>query len=135
MMDAVNYLRGYARITERIARLDKEIKDAEEDIELSAVNYDGMPKPSDTGKPTESLAVKLVDLKRQLEAVRTEKWRERKKIEDTIASVDDLMISKLLSMRYIDLMLWDDIADTLHVTTRYAMMLHSKGLQEVEDII
>ncbi len=68
---------------------------------------------------------------------RLDKEREKllsvlNEIVNLIALVDDITYRRLLSMRYIELMKWEDIAEEMHHNERYIFKLHKKALSEAE---
>ena len=78
---------------------------------------------------TANRAIKIEELQQEITGLYTQMITVRREIELFIRTLPDLKLRSLLEMRYLSGFKWETIADTLLMTTRSAMRLHSRALQ------
>ncbi len=65
----------------------------------------------------------------RLKLARAARRQAKKQAEEIISRVpEDLHMREIMSMRYIDLMLWKDISECLDLELRWIMRLHKRAL-------
>ena len=140
-MTAKEYLSQIRLLTARLEMIDSNINTIrEEQLTLRSAWPDGQPHGTKTGDPTSQKAIELMELleeyeHRQIEC-RSQLWRKKIEIIDTIGEVKDPDCHKLLFLRYVDMLTWEEIAVTMHYTYQWvAGPLHGKALEKISGII
>lgn len=133
-MTAKEYLQQYKAATKIIERVRAEYEEQMEQIESIRSSIDGMPRSGVISKKVEEDAVRLAEKAEEL--VQLEVWavEVRQDIIHTINRISGAP-ADILRERYINLLLWEDVADTVGYSLRRTFELHREGLEEVETII
>lgn len=135
-MTAKEYLQQYKEATKIIERVRAEYEEQMEQIETirSDLGGDGMPRSGEVSKKVEADAVRLAEKAEEL--VQLEVWavEVRQDIVRTINKISGAP-ADILRERYINLLLWEDVADTVGYSLRRTFELHREGLEEVETIM
>lgn len=126
----------YGRKTEQLASVLEQIEDLRALAEKSTTVLSQVPGGSGMNDSRiEALVVKISELEEQLGRL----WKERDKkyidILNVIKELPDNRCRKVLEKRYLELMMFDSIADALGRTTRYIYTLHDIGLKDAEKIL
>ena len=126
------YLKSYRFISNRINSLELQIEELRESKEQAkSQQITDMP----SGNKQTDLSDYIVKLER-LEEKAIKKCDERKKqkieIESTILDVQDDIESDILYKRYISLMEWDDIAESIGYCTRQILRYHGQALHNMK---
>ena len=155
--NAKEYLMQYRIIKARLRAIDSMILEIREELTgagLASMRSpwpDGQPRGTGTGDPTgeqaardadaraeeyrEKLRRQLLDLEvRELRA-RSELWRQRVEIEETLGQVGDYAFQDLLRMRYIEGKTFELIAVEMGYSWRHTVRIHGEALQAVEKIL
>lgn len=137
-MNAKEYLSEYKKLAIKIKLLNRDIEKLIAEIGGGSIGIDdGMPRGTPLPDKEAEIAVKLVELKDEREAVLTLCIKKRKQIEDTIFAVQDPVYQQLLHDRYISMMNWAEITEDLGLTNEQYVRgkLHSRSLQAVEFVL
>ena len=155
-MTAKEYLRQYRAIASKLRAIDVMIADIRKELSnIGMVSIrspwpDGQPHGSGTTDPTGSLAAKAADLGteerrealksqlldleiRELRA-RSELWKKRIEIEETLGEVLDPIYHDVLHRRYIEGQSFELIAVELNYSYRHVIRLHGEALLEVDKL-
>lgn len=130
-----DYLKSYRDIKSKVAIIELEIEELEEQAEAIVPVNDGMPKEIFKADRTGNLAVRIADMVRGLSELRLELMDRRKAVSDLILAIPDSRYSQLLYKRYILLDTWDKIANDMHYDHRYILRLHGEALLMVAEIL
>ena len=140
-MTAKEYLSQYKLLSVRLEMIEANIKATrEERLTLSSSWPDGQPHGTKVGDPTSQKAIELISL---LEVYETEQrqlqsmlWSKRIEIIEAIGKVTDPDCYKLLTLRYIDMLTWEQIASRMGYSYPWvASHLHSKALCLIREIM
>lgn len=140
-MTAKEYLMQIRLLNAKLEIIEANIKRIrEERLTLRPSWPDGQPHGTQTGDPTSQKAIELATLLEQYEAeqlqIRMRIWRERITTVETISEVKDPECQRLLYLRYVDMLTWEQIAVWLGYTYQWvAGPLHGKALELVNEII
>lgn len=156
-MDVKEYLSQIKLIDAKLKSIDVNIKQIQTElIELGDVSLttswpDGQPRGKKKTDPTAKAAVKLAERYRrehdklikelrdyELEQIQTRSllWSTRMDVIDTISKVTSATCHRLLTMRYVELKTWEQIAVDMHYTYQWVSDgLHDQALEMVEDIL
>lgn len=130
-----DYLKSYRDIKSKVAIIELEIEELEEQAEAIVPVNDGMPKEIFKADRTGDLAVRIADMVSGLSELRLELIDRRKAVSDLILAVPDSRYSQLLYKRYILLDTWDKIAADMHYDHRHVLRLHGEALTMAAGIL
>lgn len=136
-MTAKQYLQEYRRCKVRIRKLREQIREINDLMDgLNSPQVDGDRVQSSHNPDTigDNIAKKS-DLVEALELEIFVAIGVMKKIEGTIDQIYNVDYQMVLQKRYIGLETWEDIAEEMHYSARWVLMLHGRALQEVEKLI
>lgn len=124
------YLNQYRRAVEREARCQSEY---EKELLLidamrSLSDNDGMPHGSGTSKPTEDKAIRLADAHMELIEAKLEALRIRRELFEEICQVPGTRGDVLIG-HYIDLLEWNELAESMNYSIRHIRRLHREALE------
>ena len=135
-MTAKEYLRQYEYAAKRVKRLEEEYET--ERLQIDAVrsvsDNDGMPHGNGISKPTEDKAVRLTDKLQRLADARLEAVAIRQELFDFIDGIDGEE-GDVLYHRYVQLLLWREVADCMGYTERAVFNIHARALLVVEQLL
>ena len=135
-MTAKEYLLQYRKILIRIDDLRSDIIELGEAITSvkSLSDNDGMPHGSGYNNKTERQITALVDKKNELRQLLIDQANKRIEICETIDSLDDPVMIRLLRDRYIKLLSWDEIAVNIGYTPAHTRgYLHLNSLKAISE--
>lgn len=97
------------------------------------IEYDnvGMPKGSSRPSDISDYIVKVEEFLRKIDDKKKEMQQIRLEIEEKIADVEDGTQSKILYLRYIKFMKWEDICVEVNCSWRQVHNTHSKALKNL----
>ena len=120
------------------AKKYQSLKEQEEELILEVngpkgIEYDnvGMPKGSSRPSDISDYIVKVEEFLRKIDDKKKEMQQIRLEIEEKIADVEDGTQSKILYLRYIKFMKWEDICVELNCSWRQVHNTHSKALKNL----
>lgn len=131
-MTVKDFLKQYEK-AEQIARRAKTEYD-EETLRIGSIrspmDMDGLPHGTGISKTVEEQAIRLSELANRYKEAEIEALKKRQEVFDVIWNVPGLK-GEILYQRYINLLKWDDVADTVHVSLRHVHRLHGEVLREL----
>ena len=135
-MTVREYLRQYEKAKRRVRRLEAHYHELEEiaGAVKSPMDQDGQPKSFTITKPTEEKAVRLAEALTELEAAREEAEAVLVGMYHVLDKIGGVY-GDILIDRYISLMRWEDIADTVHYSLRQTHRLHQKAMNMLREMI
>lgn len=134
-MTAKEYLRQYRKMSESLRQIESDLMRLEEERDSIQIRADGMPGSGRVSKRVESLAVRIIDLQRRIMARREKLLVKREEIRNVILLVPDPKLSRLLDLRYIEGMKWEEISKEMVIDLRYIYRLHGRALQEADRVL
>lgn len=132
--DAKLYLNKYLSLKKEVNRIKRTIDLLREDIGVSAINYDGLPRSTITSSPTETTAIIIADEVIELNRRKTEAVEAMLEIEKIIESIESPDVADVLFLRYIEGRSWKYIEMASFYSESTAMRLHREGLKAVEEM-
>lgn len=151
------YLRQYRTVRARLRAVETMIEEIRTELQGLGVPDirspwpDGQPHGTGTTDPTgaaaaasvdsmakeyrEKLRRQLVDLEVREHRARSELWRQRVEIEETIGAVADPVLNEILHRKYIEAQTFELIAVEMNYSWRHTIRLHGMALAEVEKIL
>ena len=140
-MSPKEYLSQIRLLTARLELVEANInRIREERITLRSAWPDGQPHGTITGDPTAQKAIELAKVLREYEqkqvSLRSEIWSARMHIIETIMKIPDSECNRLLFLRYVDMLTWEEIAVRMQYTYQWvAGPLHSRALDLVRELM
>ena len=110
-------------LEDRLARIDDKLYSMRRSI------ISDMPKGG-KGKDTVDLIGDKEEIKKDINDRLTEAYDKKRIIENAIDSMDNDRLSVILSLKYIDGLTLEDIADQLHYSVSHMGVLHRQALDE-----
>ena len=133
-MSARELLESFKKLESELNQIRKQIEELRSSIDsIQAISYDKeRVQTSGISNVVENFVIrseKLIDMliKKQEEVI-----ENKQQIIDTINTLDDAKLIEVLHRRYIDLMSFNAIADSMNFSTVYIFKLHEKALKELE---
>lgn len=134
-MTAKEYLRQYRLLESRIKTAEDNLKLLRSKRESISVDMDGMPHASGTSDKTGSVAVAISMAEKELAKAQEESILKQREIAQTIMRLEDPDYINILNARYIDGLIWEEIAVRLHFSYRWVCVLHGRALLEIDKLI
>ena len=134
------YLWRIRKIEKDIRNIEDMIRDAREEQEtIRSAWPDGQPHGTGITDPTAQAVIdlekKIGEYERQLIQNKSDLWKAKMDILDTISKVRDANLSRLLYLYYVESKTWEEVAVELTYSWRHTLRRHGQALQEVEKII
>ena len=138
-MRAKEYLMQIRKIEGQIQQIEAEIRSLrDEQIVLRSPWPDGQPHGTGKSDPVGNQAVKIADKIAELEVKalkkRGELWAKRSEIIETIGLVQDARLNRLLWLRYVQGVSFEEVAVDMHYTYRHVISLHGEALKQIDEI-
>ena len=112
-----NELRGYVFIKARIAKVEGQLAEMEQENGLGSLNMDGMPHGTTPGDPVARMAIARATLHEHLVRLYADLKEKEREIREYIDSVEDEEVKLIIEWRFIDLLDWYEIAGNLEDMT------------------
>lgn len=133
-MKAKEFLRQYEYAMQRaeLCRMEYEREIEEIDTVRSTLGTDGLPRGTGVSKEVEDKAIKLADKATKWKMAWLDALEVKQTVYDLIWDIPGAE-GEVLYLRYIDLRLWEDIADKMGYTLGGAYSVHRKALVIVDN--
>ena len=122
----------------RARSVDRRVDEATERAERIRARLEAGRMSSVTGMPrggakdwTET-ADRLIELEQRVNAQARELVRWKLAAIDAIDQVDEARLREVLELYYIDGFTWDQVAERMGITERWALILHGRALMQVK---
>ena len=122
------YLKSYQRSAKREQDILEEIRKLRMDKMFPSIVNDGMPKGS-SQSDLSGYAATLDDLIEKLKKERLEKIQHLRNIENQISKMQDEDEKRVLRMRYIKGLKWEEVAVEMGRSWQHIHRIHSKALK------
>lgn len=121
------YLKSYRKALRREQRILDEIQCLRLDKMFPSIVQDGMPHGS-SQEDLSGYAATLDEMIEDLKKERLEKVKIRKKIEQSIRNLEEEDEQEVLRLRYINGLVWGEVAEEMGFSTRRATQIHGNAL-------
>ena len=132
-MTAKEYLKQYRRLSD-----DRESKKEQLDrLRELAKGVSRPERPGSSGRISDKVGrtvAKILDLENKLCGQISRQLELKAEIEGSIAKVDDPMLKRLLTFRYINGDEWEQISESMNYSVRQIHRLHGKALLKIKDV-
>ena len=135
-MTAKEYLEQYKEADRLARRLAAEYERERELIDAvrSTADLEGLPHGNGIKNPVEDRVIRLVDKAAEFKMAEIDALHLKQEVFETIQKVKGIE-AEVLTLRYINLMPWERIADEINYSVPGTYNIHSRGLSAVEEII
>lgn len=131
-MNAREYLSQAFLLDRRIRAKERQLECMRTHAAYATPELAGMPKAgSRTVSHVEDAAVRMLELEQIIRDQIAELVRLRKEIAGVIQAVNNPECEALLEMRYLSLMSWEQIAETMDVGLRHVYKMHGRALEMI----
>lgn len=129
-MDAKEYLGQYQLAEAEIEACYEQIAALRDEATRMSAELSDMPGGGEC-RDLDDIVAEMVDLRAEL-IERIRRANElRKEICDLIHSLEDERLIRLLHLRYVDCLKWEDVAERIGTDLRYVYRMHGRALQKV----
>lgn len=132
---AYDLLRKYRHMVARERELEKRIERCHDEA-MRATSSMGAACGSGGAERSrlESAEVRAIDLEKQLQRTMASERAKRLRIQEAINGVECVELRRVLELRYIDGMIWEDINAQMHIATSTSKRWHNMALEDFWEI-
>lgn len=132
---AYDLLRKYRHMVARERELEERIERCH-DQAMRATSSMGASRGSGGSERSrlESAEVRAIDLEKQLQRTMASERAKRLRIQEAINGVECVELRRVLELRYIDGMIWEDINAQMHIATSTSKRWHNMALEDFWEI-
>lgn len=129
-------MRQYRNLLAEIDNMEAEVeKLRNEAATIRMRNDDERVQSSLIGDKTGEYATKIADMTIEIMGVRSKAIEKMREISRIISLVENPDYKKLLHMRYVRCLKWEEIAVGINHNYRWTLRLHGKALKKIEEIL
>lgn len=132
---AYDLLRKYRHMVARERELEERIERCH-DQAMRATSSMGASRGSGGADRSrlESAEVRAIDLEKQLQRTMASERAKRLRIQAAINAIDCIELRRVLELRYIDGMIWEDINAQMHIAASTSKRWHNMALEDFWEI-
>lgn len=132
IMNTKEYLNRYREVNAEIDSLCEELAHWR-NIAMRVTppdKFEGSKSTTPSDKVGHAVAM-IIDLESKINAKIDELINIREAVKEKISFVDNAQLRQILTLRYINLKQWEDIAEYLHKDLRWVYRLHGRALEKI----
>jgi DNA-directed RNA polymerase specialized sigma24 family protein len=103
-------------LKKEIAKLEKQLQDLQDAATRVTVTVSDSPRSGKVSSPT-ALGADICELKTMLEEIKQQRIAEYKRLLGYINSIDDSYTRQVMTLRFVDGLKWEEVADALNTTS------------------
>lgn len=103
-------------LKKEIAKLEKQLQDLQDASTRATVTVSDSPRSGRVSSPT-ALGADICELKTMLEDIRQQRIAEYKRLLGYINSIDDSYTRQVMTLRFVEGLKWEEVADELNTTS------------------
>ncbi len=103
-------------LKKEIAKLEKQLQDLQDASTRATVTVSDSPRSGRVSSPT-ALGADICELKTMLEDIRQQRIAEYKRLLGYINSIEDSYTRQVMTLRFVDGLKWEEVADALNTTS------------------
>ncbi len=134
-MNAKDYLSQYRDMVWLEQEIEQEIDALRTRYIGKAITYSDMPTAHNSERDLSDYIAKLDELLLELQHRKEQAISIYRSIEQTICRVDLERERKLLRLRYLRCMTWEEVAEAMDYDVRWVYKIHSDALEIVDDLL
>lgn len=129
-MTAKEFLRQIRTVDRRIEETAERLQRIRARLESGRMsNLTGMPRGG--GVDWTEAADRVIELERRLQAQISEMCRQKQAAIEAIDRVEEARLRELLELYYLDGYTWEQVAERMDISDRWALSLHGRALKQV----
>lgn len=124
-----SYLKGYQNACLRVLNLQEqleELQEAAKSIESRQLSH--MPKAKNKKRDLSDLLVKIETLEEKIDDAIHHSIEKCMEIEDAVMNMEDAREAKVLRLRYIKFMKWEEMQDEMCYSVKQIQRIHEKAI-------
>ena len=121
-----DYLEAHFCLKEMLNRAEERYDALLTRAQPGAQNLDGMPKGT-ASRRAEDMALTLAELSKSVDELKKEVERSQIPIVEWLRTIADPDIRVVISLRYLEALPWDDVADRIHFSKTQVMWRFEKA--------
>lgn len=119
--------RGTDRLIDQATERVERVRERLESGRMSSIT--GMPRGG--GEDWTNTADRLIELERRVNARIREMVRLKQAAMDAIDQVEEARLREVLELYYLDGFTWEQVAERMEITKRWALILHGRALLRI----
>lgn len=127
----IRYLSRYRRLNQRIDRLLEEQSRWREMALKVTPTLSQTPGGGESGSPIERPMDKVLEIDEEINREIDELVKIREEIEAVLGQLEDRNLRDLMKYRYIDGLIWEQVAEKMHYSWRHTCRLHGEALAKI----
>ena len=130
-MTAKEFLRRARNVDRRVDEATERVDRLRAKLEAGSMSrITGMPRGG--GEDWTATADKLIELEKRVNARIREMCRLKRLAQEAIDAVEEVRLREVLELYYIDGFTWEQVAQRMGITERWALILHGRALLRVK---
>ncbi len=131
-MNAKEYLQQYEKLNKMIRIKQAQIDALLETLDIAGIDYEHERVQSSLSDRTAEIIAKAEDMRSDLQTQIERLFYLQEEICGVIDKIPQAVFRELLTLKYIRLMSWQEISETMHYGVRHLTRLHGYALNEVK---
>lgn len=131
-MTAKEYLRQLWQLDREINIKYQELEHLRASIGIRAMRQGDVVVSGETSDPVADTVTKIISMEEYINRKIDKLIDLRKKITDQIDGMENRTLRNILTCRYVLMMKWEDVAETMHYDIRHCTKLHGRALMVFE---
>ena len=118
------------KYNKKISILEKELKLKRKEIDMINITY-GEIKSKIINSLAEEKALKIVELEEELKDLKAKRDKAIVEVREIINKLEDENLIKLMELRYVDCLKWEDIAEIMGYSDKHIFYVRNKALKKI----
>lgn len=127
----LNIIREYNKM---ISILEKELRQKRKEIDAFNTTYNEV-RANIINSLTEHKVLSIIKLEEDIQSYKEKRDKAIVEIREVINKLDDNVLRKLMELRYIDCLKWEEIAKMFNYSYNHIFKLHNKALKKISKIL
>lgn len=106
-------LQGLRYYEDELQDLKRHLAELEESVGISSMASDGQPRGTKIGRPTEQQAIQIYGMIEKIRDIETKILEAKLSAWDLVGSLDDPLLRRIVTLRFIDGKSWLKVADAV----------------------
>ena len=124
------YLWQAYRLKDELQREELKLEELRSTVEYRSPSFEGMGGSGSGDKMSRSVE-RIIERSAKVDSLADEYTAKYEEIEQTIKTLGNDKLEKILELRYLNYMKWDEIVEYTHYSERQAKRLHGIALQNL----
>lgn len=130
--EKIKYLNQYRAMNAEIYQISDELKRWQDVATRISPSYSGMPHGAQ-GDKLQTAATEVAELSEQLNEKIRQALAVQQEIKELLGTIDDGVLRRLMTYRYIHGRKWEEIAVLMNYDYRWVLRLHGRALNRLDE--